>query len=264
MAGQCIVVERSRFNMKRRTYLLLLLTIFCGLGATTSVQATAVSNNVQVILHKRMWQDETPAQTKNVGTEMDFGGQPLAGAKFAIYDVTKRYYEAEKQPSFSAKEYMNQWAQKSLDDLANEQLGQPVTTQETNESGEITLTLPAKTEGKDAVYLFVETALRTPNGWVADPKSNAPLLLILPVMDSVTNHPLSTIHLYPKNVFKTDPVVPDKPVTPDKETPVTPDKKGFLPHTGQAKSILSIIGLLIMGAVLISSGIKTKRNGENK
>ncbi len=104
---------------------------------------------------------------------------------------------------------------------------------------------------KNAVYLIVETALPDPEK-VKVEKAAEPLVVALPVYEmstdgkTYTDKELATVHLYPKNVG----TIVEKPVTPTKpKKPSKPKKR--LPQTGEAKSFLGILGILLIGTAII-------------
>ena len=68
----------------------------------------------------------------------------------------------------------------------------------TNDSGDATKDLPVVSNGKKAIYRFVETT--KPAGVVSEKSQD--FILGLPVYDEVTEEKLATVHVYPKNEVK--------------------------------------------------------------
>lgn len=174
----------------------MILPLFAGLAGGS--QAFAAENETapetqNVILHKRQFNPLTPEDTKkNTGDEMaDFGGAPLEGAVFTAYDVTTTYWEAYDKASGdeTAKQDAASKASKTLN--GNETA---VVFDATDNDGKANKQLPTTSNGKNAVYLFVETGF--PAGTVQS--KSAPFILGLPsVTDS--NEYRTDVHVYPKN-----------------------------------------------------------------
>ncbi|XOW20794.1 pilin N-terminal domain-containing protein [Lactococcus cremoris] len=56
----------------------------------------AGDSKVSITINKRIWQDKAPENIQNTGEVLDFGGQPLNGSEFTVYDVSDKYYELIK------------------------------------------------------------------------------------------------------------------------------------------------------------------------
>ena len=80
----------------------------------------------------------TPENQINNGTELTFpNSEPLNGVEFNVYDITATYYPSK--------------------DTAVPADATPFASVTTSGEGLANLTLPGKSDGKDAVYVFVET-----------------------------------------------------------------------------------------------------------
>lgn len=83
----------------------LLFSAFSILGM--SLPVAAAPEHVNVTLHKRVWQDEIPkeAYQQNTGELMEnFGGDPLDGVTFSVYDVTEQYFRSIREDGKTARE----------------------------------------------------------------------------------------------------------------------------------------------------------------
>ncbi|HFM6640152.1 SpaA isopeptide-forming pilin-related protein [Enterococcus faecium] len=120
-----------------------------------------------------------PENQINNGTELTFpNSEPLNGVEFNVYDITATYYPSK--------------------DTAVPADATPFASVTTSGEGLANLTLPGKSDGKDAVYVFVET----PKPGV---ETSPNIVLSLPFYNpnsSDPDKPLDTIHLYAKNVIK--------------------------------------------------------------
>lgn len=202
-------------------------------------------NEVTIVIHKRVFEDKLPQPfIQNTGQEMpDFGGQPLAGAGFTVFDVTTLYHAAmiKSNQETAMKKVIASYQAKPTDfkALSKEQFtGNP--------NGTTTfIGLPTVSGGKDAAYLFVETTIPKPTDKTIVQKS-APILLALPIQTKGSSE--TVIHVYPKNISeeKATPPTPPKP-TPPKPTPPT----GRLPQTGEVKTFMGISGMFIVGVVSV-------------
>ena len=73
---------------------LLLVPLFAG-GISAFADTTPPPTTTDVTVHKRVFEDEMPEVKVNTGLEdATFGGTPLAGAGFTVYDVTAAYHAA--------------------------------------------------------------------------------------------------------------------------------------------------------------------------
>lgn len=177
---------------------IMVLPFLLGLGgfATKASAEEKVPENQTVILHKRQFSDLGGINISNTGDKFDDEelqklGKPLEGVIFTAYDVTIKYWEAYNAATGSKeqKEAAAVAAAKQLSNNAKEIPFKP-----TDENGQSKFDLPTTSNGKNAVYLFVETGF--PAGVVQS--KSAPFILGLP---SVTdnNEYRSEVHVYPKN-----------------------------------------------------------------
>lgn len=200
--------------------ILLLLPTLTGVVDVATVSAAEETANVTI--NKRIWKDETPNQVQNTGEEMDFGGDPLAGAGFTVYDVTDAYLGLIAGGS-SQTEAVQQIVGSASDHTTNV----VKTEQKTDENGQTTFEgLALKVGDKDKVYMFVETS--TP-GNVSVTEKGVPIVLAMPIYKlgtdgKFTDEINTNIHVYPKNETKTD-----KKEVANKEglTIVDTDGKGY-------------------------------------
>lgn len=171
-------------NIKTKIWALLgttimLLPFVLSLGtADVSAAVSPTPENVTVNLHKLKF-TSAPENQINNGTELTFpNSEPLNGVEFNVYDITATYYPSK--------------------DTAVPADATPFASVTTSGEGLANLTLPGKSEGKDAVYVFVET----PKPGV---ETSPNIVLSLPFYNpdsSDPDKPLDTIHLYAKNVIK--------------------------------------------------------------
>ncbi|HIB3155318.1 TPA: pilin N-terminal domain-containing protein, partial [Enterococcus faecium] len=99
----------------------------------------------QVILHKKKMTDLPDPLIQNSGKEMsEFDQyQGLADISFSVYNVTQEFYaQRDKGASVDA-------AKQAVQSLTP---GTPVASGTTDADGNVTLSLPKKQNGKDAVY----------------------------------------------------------------------------------------------------------------
>ena len=182
---------------------LLLVPLFVGaLGANAAEAGTA-----DVTLHKRVFQDTMPTYKNNTGEIMpDFGGTPLAGAGFTVYDVSD-YYDTEIRKSGATPASVQDLIEIAHGDgtttpfevAAAEQL----TADGTGETTFANLPLTKSVSGKtiDAAYLIIETS--TPANPEITQKA-VPMVIAMPILVPGTKNVNTHVHLYPKNVTLTD------------------------------------------------------------
>lgn len=167
---------------------------------------------VNVTLHKRVFAN-MPDATPNTGEVMDFGGDPLDGVEFTVYDVTDQYYlyinGSTEAPGMTAKQALER-IQTDAAAAGNRAPAYAVfedkgtTCSRVNGAakehpGTVVFELAEKNvQGKDKVYLFIET-----NAPATITQMAVPIVISLPLYSG--NNPdelLSDIHLYPKNEQK--------------------------------------------------------------
>ncbi|EOB1355253.1 SpaH/EbpB family LPXTG-anchored major pilin [Enterococcus faecium] len=153
----------------------------------------------QVILHKKKMTDLPDPLIQNSGKEMsEFDQyQGLADISFSVYNVTPEFYaQRDKGASVDA-------AKQAVQSLTP---GTPVASGTTDADGNVTLSLPKKQNGKDAVYTIKE-----------EPKDGvtaaANMVLAFPVYEMIKQsdgsyqygaEELDIVHLYPKNVVENE------------------------------------------------------------
>lgn len=230
----------------RISVLLLLATVFSGV---TTVFSETTIDTIQVTLHKRLLEEDISDVIQNTGEELDFEGKPLAEVEFQVFDVTDEYHNLVTTTS----------QEEVLENLQTK-FAQPTkekerTTTTTNAQGEAQFTLPTKNGEKDAVYVFVESKL--PDDFVIT-KRATPLILMLPVYKMNKNGSFSEqlvdeVHLYPKNIgYQPIPEEPEKPEKPEKPKEPQPEKpkRPLLPQTGEAKSMIGLVGIVLIGTAI--------------
>ncbi len=153
----------------------------------------------QVILHKKKMTDLPDPLIQNSGKEMsEFDQyQGLADISFSVYNVTQEFYaQRDKGASVDV-------AKQAVQSLTP---GTPVASGTTDADGNVTLSLPKKQNGKDAVYTIKE-----------EPKDGvtaaANMVLAFPVYEMIKQsdgsyqygaEELDIVHLYPKNVVENE------------------------------------------------------------
>lgn len=168
--------------------LMLLLPTICGMEQQT---AAAEADTLTFTLHKLVFPENgMPDESQNDGDERlkDYDG--LNGVTYDVYDVTTDFYRLlqEKEAEEAQSELQNM-------DLSDRKfVDQQVTATVGDKNGIASFSLPKLSGGKDAVYLFRESAAPS------DVKSKAEdMIVALPVVDSDGNLHQGPIHLYPKN-----------------------------------------------------------------
>lgn len=196
----------------------LLVSIFSNLFVP-SVSALQADPDPTVTIHKL--QGKT-GPIVNTGKELSglTASDFLDGITFDVYDVTAAYHTKYNEV------YTSTTAQKA-DDTARAYVqgtaghkpsvvssAKPLATKVTENGGAATFTLPKKSGGKDAVYVFVEQ----PKTGITAAENN--LVLSFPVYQlnddgTYTDTELTDIHLYPKNTTET--ITPVKDITTKNE-----------------------------------------------
>ncbi|WP_367007051.1 SpaH/EbpB family LPXTG-anchored major pilin [Streptococcus sp. ZY19097] len=192
----------------------LLVSIFSNLFVP-AVSAVSADPDPTVTIHKLKNQT---GPIVNTGKELSglTASDFLDGITFDVYDVTAAYHTKYNEV------YKSTTAQKA-DDAARAYVqgtaghkpsvvssAKPLATKVTENGGAATFTLPKKSGGKDAVYVFVEQ----PKTGITAAEKN--LVLSFPVYElnsdgSYTDKELTDIHLYPKNTTET--ITPVKDIT---------------------------------------------------
>ena len=242
---------------------LFLFSLSVSLLGTTKVNAEEEVLKMEFILHKRMYIDPkaNPIEVPNTGLEMpdeEFMNKEttygLNDVVFEIYDVSEYIHDqlSEEQPNKEKKS--TQEIQKYFIDTKPNQLAEnfknnlvdTVVTKTINgESGVAVFEATSKEE--IPAYLILEKAAPLIKGQKII-KLAMPMLIILPVENPLEEgNYLSTIHLYPKNA-QYDVPEPKKEVPPAPKPDPKP-KKPFLPQTGEIKSAMAILGVVVITVV---------------
>lgn len=177
--------------------LIMVFPFVLGLGNAKNVFADDNTDMANIIIHKKKMTGENVPNPliQNSGNEMtEFDNyQGLAGVTFSVYDVTTEFYNSRA-------------ADTSVDDakaeVKNLTPNTPIAQGTTDAGGNLTLNLPKKQNGKDAVYTIKE---EEKDGVVAADN----MVVAFPVYEMIKQadgsykygtEELSTIHIYPKNV----------------------------------------------------------------
>lgn len=177
--------------------LIMVFPFVLGLGNAKNVFADGNTDMANIIIHKKKMTGENVPNPliQNSGNEMtEFDNyQGLAGVTFSVYDVTTEFYNSRA-------------ADTSVDDakaeVKNLTPNTPIAQGTTDAGGNLTLNLPKKQNGKDAVYTIKE---EEKDGVVAADN----MVVAFPVYEMIKQadgsyeygtEELSTIHIYPKNV----------------------------------------------------------------
>lgn len=181
--------------------ILLLTTAFVSNQHIVSADDNVDVKNTNITINKRIFDEgKTPANKQNTGDVMsDFGGKPLNGSEFTVYNVSDQYYSLiKKSDQNTAIARIQQDAASVAPDYAKK-----VEAKTTDVQGQATFAnLPlTDSNGKYIVYLFVET--KTPNN-VTITKRAVPMVVAMPIykLDAKlepTNDINKDIQLYPKN-----------------------------------------------------------------
>ena len=195
--------------MKKIKVFALLATLLVGIFSnlfTPVVSAEDTSNSATVTIHKLK---NKTGPIVNTGKELSglTASDFLDGITFNVYDVTAAYHTKYDEVYTST-------TTQAADDTARAHVqgtaghaptvsgATLVATKITAEGGAATFTLPKKSGGKDAVYVFVEQ----PKTGITAAEKN--LVLSFPVYElngdgTYTDTELTNIHLYPKNTTET-------------------------------------------------------------
>ncbi|MGQ7341421.1 SpaH/EbpB family LPXTG-anchored major pilin [Streptococcus suis] len=197
--------------MKKIKVFALLATLFVGIFSNlfTPVVSAAeeTPGSATVTIHKV--KDYKNGTIKNTGIVLDLPGlEFLDGITYNVYDVTAAYH-TKYNDVYTSK--TAQTADNTARDYVQGTAGHAPTvpgatlvgTETTAGGGAATFTLPKKSDGKNAVYVFVEQ----PKTGIKKAENN--LVLSFPVYElsedgkSYTDNELTEIHLYPKNTTET-------------------------------------------------------------
>ena len=236
-------------NNKSRI-VLMVMTLLMGLGSQllnwgAPKAEAADTGNVSVTLHKRVWDNKIPEGKQNTGNVMgDFGGTPLAGAEFTVYNVTEDFYDIlggldTGTPTEKAKAAQEQIQAKITASTEAAPYPDPtnkVDTQTTagTDGTAIFGALPSKTDvagtSYDSVYVFIET--KAP---ASVTEKAVPIILNLPITQDDNQTINTDIHLYPKNAMTSDMV---KEKTNSEGIDIE-DEQGNIIHTVEQGDVVS-------------------------
>ncbi len=247
--------------------LVVLLTLPLGLGLITPVKASTTEQSISFVLHKRVFKDSERLKTReNTGLPISPTGSAdndlvdasitygLNGVSFQVYDATQ--YVTDNLAKMSQDALLKHVTNSDKDTLLSElapyqsKIGELVTKADGGEDGVARLTV--NPTSASSAYLFIETKL-DPSDVNRVKMTATPMLVILPVENPIekgTN--LTTIHLYPKNTqIKVTPPPTLPPTKPKDPLPI-------LPQTGEAKTVMGILGVLVLGTALLLWQKQTK------
>lgn len=169
----------------------MLLSVFLGMRGYADAVET---DTMTFILHKLVFPENgMPEPSQNEGDERlkDYDG--LNGVTFDVYDVTADYYRFLGETEDNDAEKVQKELQ-NMDISDRQFIAQQVTTTVDGKEGIAKFHLPKLSGGKDAVYIFRESAAPS------DIKSKSTdMIVILPMVDAVGDLLEGPIHLYPKN-----------------------------------------------------------------
>lgn len=203
--------------MKKIKVFALLATLFVSVFSnlfTTVVSAEETPETATVTIHKLK---NKTGPIVNTGKELSglTASDFLDGITYNVYDVTAAYhtkYKDEYTPTTAqdADDAARKYVQGTAGLAPTVSGATLVDTKKTTGGGAATFTLPKKSDGKDAVYVFVEQ----PKTGITAAEKN--LVLSFPVYElnsdgSYTDTELTDIHLYPKNTTET--ITPKKDIT---------------------------------------------------
>lgn len=246
------------------------------------VQAAETPDEVTFVLHKRVFinPNEVPPIRVNSGLELTpdnvteenedlldstktFGAN---GIVFEVYDATAYVLDGLEEDTLEG--VMQDILEADPDDLrtalTKDHLVTTITTArdaDTGENGVATLTLDfSEMDSPNSAILFLEVL--PSNGAIR--QEAAPMLVSLPVEDPMNEGQfLDTVHLYPKNVLRGRlPETGGETPTPTPRPTPTPTPKpiGRLPQTGEAKTMMGIVGILIVGSVIVFWSKRSTKN----
>lgn len=226
----------------------LLVSIFSNLFAP--VVSAAEDLGATVTIHKL--QGKT-GPIVNTGKELSglTASDFLDGITFDVYDVTAAYHTKYNEVYTSttaqaADDAARAYVQGTAGHAPTVSGAKLTATKTTAGGGAATFTLPKKSDGKDAVYVFVEQ----PKTGITAAENN--LVLSFPVYElksdgSYTDTELTDIHLYPKNTTET--------ITPVKEI-TTPNSDGAKPVEHNNYNVGKEIGFKLSTKIPANIGIK--------
>ncbi len=234
--------------MRQRKILFLIalgLLTFAKGGAAYAVETD--TDTVSITVNKRVWQEgkaPTAGSIENTGEVMDFGGQALADVEFTLYDVTAAYDRL-----INEEKNTQEVATKIIAENPENYRSMFLKAQKTDSKGQTTFTELAlkDTNGTHKTYLLIET---TRPDRIKTKAANMVIAMPIYRLDDKGQIDMTQINyeiqIYPKNVSELpDPVKPDTPTKPKRTTKVR------LPQTGESKTLLGSLGILLVGTALV-------------
>lgn len=234
---------------------------------TVFAEAENLTEDITLVIHKRMYfdSDAKPDFTQNTGIEQESVDNETYGLNdvvFSIYDGTDfvRKRSSSKSLADIQKEVLNEDAATLKSSLSSDLLLTHATTATVNGEDGVASVLISREKLliDNPAFLIFEESAPLINGQEIK-HTTSPLLVILPILDPKNDGSfLNEIHLYPKNFG----FITDKPEVPKKEPPkkARPDK-GLLPQTGEVKTAMVYLGIMVIGyAVMKSYQLKIKNN----
>lgn len=241
-----------------------------GLIGHRSAQAAEIPQEVTFVLHKRVFLNPNSILDSQINSGLELTPENVTEANDALIDDTQTFgINGINFDVYDASAYLaGELAQKTMEEvmqailetdsdtlretLTAENLVTTITTTQdpqTGENGMVTLTLDlSEVAEQNPAILFLE---KLPNNSVIRQEA-APMLVVLPVEDPMNEGQfLDTIHLYPKNVLRGRLPQTGGEEKPKPKPSPTPTPGGRLPQTGEAKSIMGIVGVLVVGSVII-------------
>ncbi|HFU4496638.1 TPA: SpaH/EbpB family LPXTG-anchored major pilin [Streptococcus suis] len=204
--------------MKKIKVFALLATLFVGIFSNlfTPVVSADDTSDATVTIHKV--KDYKNGDIINTGKQLP-GLEFLDGITYNVYDVTAAYHAKYNEVYTSttaqaadntARDYVQGTAGHAPKFEGTSYVATLKGTETTAGGGAATFTLPKKSGGKNAVYVFVEQ----PKTGIKKAENN--LVLSFPVYElndkgEYTDNELTDIHLYPKNTTET--ITPVKDIT---------------------------------------------------
>lgn len=260
----------KKTDLKNKHHLVSFLGIMIVLGAAgiDGLRPTTVvadTTPVTFKLHKRVYRDASQLKTvQNNGLVIN-PNDPVAkdlidenltyglnGVTFEVYDATQ--YVTDHLATMSQEALLKKVTDTDKNTLLSEiapyhALIQDVVTQTVNgEDGVAAFNVNPKSDS--SAYLIIETKL-SPAAKDQVEMTATPMLVILPVENPTQPGTyLNTINLYPKNTAVKQ-VIPPKPTPPPTKSP--------LPDTGEAKSIVAVLGVLVVLTAIVIWFKKSKQ-----
>lgn len=235
--------------------LLLLLITSLGITFTNAQKIAADEQPITFILHKSVFKDSGDLKTikdnglvitpndPNSGVIDSDKTYGLNGVTFDVYDVTSYVSNALKSTSKEAlMKHVTNTDKASL--LAEIKPYQP-TSQEvvtvSSDGDDGVARFSVQPTSQNSAYLILEKQISDKDAGKVK-MTATPMLVILPVANPVDKTSfLTTINLYPKNTAVKTPVIPPvNPVNPK------PPHFPFLPDTGEVKSVMVVLGGIVV------------------